>query len=333
MQLYLGIDGGGSSTKCLLADHAGRVLAEGKAGPCVHLKDEQSIRHARVVLYQAVHNALVKAGLLDSVELEAAFFGVTGVAHPRVPTAAIYRRALEEQFQVGQVRVDHDARIALAGALPLTPGVIVIAGTGSMAFGINETGQEGRAGGWGYLLGDPGSAYEIGRQALEAVRREEDLMGDKTSLTPLVLSHLDLQGARDIPGMIYADPLPRVRIAGIGRLVEKAAGRGDEVAIEILEEAGAALGEMACAVLRRLGLEKNHPAVSGSGGVFDSREWIWRAFRAEVLRQYPQASVQPPRFPPLVGALLLAYRHREVPVTPALLEKLEASLPGISAAN
>jgi len=330
MQLFVGIDGGGTSTKCLLADQGGRVLSEGKAGPSVHLKDEQSLRHARVVLYLVVHDALIKAGLLDSTEIEAIFFGVTGVAHPRVPAAAIYRLALEEQFQVSQVRVDHDARIALAGALPLTPGVIVIAGTGSMAFGINKKGQEGRAGGWGYLLGDPGSAYEIGRQALEAVRREEDLLGEKTSLTSLVLNHFEIQNARDIPGLIYADALPRVRIAGISRLVEKAASRGDEVAIEILEEAGAALGEMACAVMHRLGLEEHHPAVSGSGGVFESREWIWRAFRGEVLRQYPHASIHPPRYPPLVGALLLAYRQRDVSVTAALLEKLEASLPGIA---
>lgn len=326
MKYFLGIDGGGTFTKCLLADQNGNVLAASKGAPCVHLADERSIRHIRNVFFQIIHESLSKAGLLDSTMLSGVALGITGVPHSKTPAAALYRGAIEEQFYVEKIEVGHDARIALAGAIPGLTGVIAIAGTGSMAFGMNGNGQEARAGGWGYLLGDPGSAYEIGRQALAAAGRQADGLGPATELTPALLDYFNVRTPEEIRPLIYTDPMPRVKIASLCRLVEETAKGGDTLAQLLLAEAGTALARLACAVIGKLELDRTSPGVSATGGVFECRPWIWNAFCEEVVRQCPQARLEPPCLQPLGGAVLLACRAAEIAVTPAMIDTLEKGL-------
>jgi N-acetylglucosamine kinase-like BadF-type ATPase len=322
MKYFLGIDGGGTSTKSILADAKGKVLAMEKCGPCTHVKDERSIIHVRRVLHQVLRGSLEKAGLLDCTQLESVFLGVTGVGNPKTPMAAIYRNAIEDQCQVNLVRVDIDARIALAGAFPQGVGVVAISGTGSIAFGVNSRGDDARAGGWGYLFGDPGSAYEIGRQALAAVGKAADGLGPETVLTSLILEFLGLNLPSEIPAVIYTDPFPRVKIAALSRLVEQANKMEDSVSRTILEGAGTALGKLAGAVVKRLGMEQERVPVSGTGGVLHNQKQVWNAFKEEVLQQFPAARISRPEFPPLVGALLMAYRQQKQEISDSLLENL-----------
>jgi N-acetylglucosamine kinase-like BadF-type ATPase len=148
---------------------------------------------------------------------------------------------------VQSIFIDHDARTALAGAIPSMTGVIAISGTGSIAFAMNANGASARAGGWGYLLGDPGSAYEIGRHALAAVALAHDGAGPVTTLSSLLLQALNIQDAAEITQVIYRDASPKLRIAGVCPTVAAAAASGDAVALSIFEEAGRGLGSMACA--------------------------------------------------------------------------------------
>lgn len=326
MKYFVGIDGGGTSTKGILADSEGNVLALGKAGPCAHLNDDRTIRHARLVLRQLVRMLLKNARLLECTVIESAFFGVTGIGHAKSPAAAIYRAALEDQFYLEQVRVDIDAWNALAGALPKMVGVVVIAGTGSIAFGMNAASETARAGGWGYLLGDPGSAFEIGRQALTAVGRCADGMGPETLMTPMVLEYLAINEISQIPPLIYGEQFPRIKIAALSQIVEQADDAGDPAARLILQDAGTSLGRLGCAVVRKLGLEFGKPSVSAAGGVFQNRKRVWAAFRAEIMDHYPSASVTKPKFPPLVGSLLLAYHQKGWKISASLLENLRVSL-------
>ena len=195
MRFFLGIDGGQTATKSILADASARVLGVGRGGPAIHLKDGATREHARRVLYEAIHGALGKAGLPDTTEIACAFLGFSGVSGPEAPAAKTYCEVVQEQFAVRSIFIDHDARTALAGAIPSMTGVIAIAGTGSIAFAMNARGASARAGGWGYLLGDPGSAYEIGRQALAAVALAHDGAGPSTMLSSLLVA-----GSRDPPG-------------------------------------------------------------------------------------------------------------------------------------
>jgi N-acetylglucosamine kinase-like BadF-type ATPase len=307
MKLFLGIDGGQTATKSLLADASGRVLGAGRGGPAIHLKDGATREHARRALYEAIHQALDQAGLSDATEVACAFLGFSGVSGPEAPAAKTYCEVVQEQFAVRSIFVDHDARTALAGAIPSMTGVIAIAGTGSIAFAMNASGASARAGGWGYLLGDPGSAYEIGRQGLAAVALAHDGAGPATFLSSLLLQALNIQDPAEITQVVYRDASPKLRIAGVSSAVAAAAASGDKVAAGIFEEAGRGLGRMACAAARKLTPPPSQ-TFSGVGGVFESGELLWKPYRECVLAEFPQAQVVAPAYPPLVGALILASR-------------------------
>lgn len=324
MKLFLGIDGGQTATKSILADASGRVLGVGRGGPAIHLKDGATRQHARRVLYQAIHGVLERAGLADTTEIACAFLGFSGVSGPEAPSAKTYCEVVQEQFAVRSIFIDHDARTALAGAIPSMTGVIAIAGTGSIAFAMNASGASARAGGWGYLIGDPGSAYEIGRQALAAVALAHDGAGPATLLSSALLRALDIHEAPEITQAVYRDASPKLRIAGVCSRVAAAAASGDKVAVNIFEEAGRGLGSMACAAARKLSPPPSL-TFSGVGGVFESGDLLWRPYREFVLTEYPQAQVVSPAFSPLVGALLLAFRKGGVNTSQESLERIRGS--------
>src|SRR5262245_18604453 len=124
MKLFLGIDGGQTATKSILADASGRVLGMGRGSPAIHLKDDATREHARKALQEAIHQALKQAGLKDATEIAVAFLGFSGVSGPEAPAAKAYCELVQEQFSVGFVCSDHDARTALAGAIPSMTGAI-----------------------------------------------------------------------------------------------------------------------------------------------------------------------------------------------------------------
>lgn len=324
MRFFLGIDGGQTATKSILADASARVLGVGRGGPAIHLKDGATREHARRVLYEAIHGALGKAGLPDTTEVACAFLGFSGVSGPEAPAAKTYCEVVQEQFTVRSIFIDHDARTALAGAIPSMTGVIAIAGTGSIAFAMNASGASARAGGWGYLLGDPGSAYEIGRQALAAVALAHDGAGPPTMLSSMLLQALDIRDVPEITQAVYRDASPKLRIASVCSTVAAAAASGDEVAIRIFEEAGHSLGSMACAAARKL-TPLPSLTFSGVGGVFESGDLLWKPYRESVLSEYQQAQVLSPAFPPLVGALILALRKGQVETPQESLERIRLS--------
>jgi N-acetylglucosamine kinase-like BadF-type ATPase len=321
MKLFLGIDGGQTATKCLLADVSGQVLGAGRGGPAIHLKDGATREHARRVLHEAIHQALAQAGLSDTTEIACAFLGFSGVSGPEAPAAKTYCEVVQEQFAVHSIFIDHDARTALAGAIPSMTGVIAVAGTGSIAFAMNANGASARAGGWGYLLGDPGSAYEIGRQALAAVALAHDGAGPATLLSSRMLEALNIHDPDEITQAVYRDGSPKLRIAGVSSMVAAAAASGDKVAAGIFEEAGRGLGRMACAAARKL-MPSPSQTFSGVGGVFESGELLWKPYREFVLTEWPEAQVVAPAYPPLVGALILALRKDGVDTPQEWLEQV-----------
>ncbi len=300
MNIFLGVDGGQSSTKALVGDETGRVLGAGTAGPCNHVASAAEGREklARAVR-ECVHAALQQAGLpLDTV-FEAACFGMSGGPDDKgqVLAAMVASRYLS---------VTHDAAIALAGATGGQPGVIVIAGTGSIAYGRNAAGREMRAGGWGYVFGDEGSAFDIVRQALRAMLRQEEGGGAATALTPLLLGATQSADANQMLHRFYTAEWPRHRIAQLAPMVDHASQEGDAVAIRILENAAEALAGLALSVCSGLFVDDATTALSWVGGVFES---------GLVLRRFLQccegkARCGPPRYEPVAGALFSAYAAR-----------------------
>ncbi|HWI62337.1 MAG TPA: BadF/BadG/BcrA/BcrD ATPase family protein [Symbiobacteriaceae bacterium] len=284
-RIVLGIDGGGTKTRCLAADGAGRILGEGLSGPSNY--QVVGLEAAAGAVRAAAEAALAATGVaLD--EVAAVCAGLAGVGRPE--DQAAMREALA-CFGQARLEVVPDARVALAGALAGQPGVVVISGTGSIAFGLDGHGQTHRAGGWGWILGDEGSGYQIGRQALVAALAAQDGTGSETSLTWRICEAWGLERLDQAIRRVYSDlPKAKADMAALAPTVLAAADAGDAVARAILVQAGSDLGNLAAAVLRKLQLPAGVPElVTIIGGVGNGSAVVREALRERLARLAPGA--------------------------------------------
>ena len=206
------------------------------------------------------------------------------------------------------VKVVSDAQGALTGAHGGGPGLIAISGTGSIVLGRDESGREARAGGWGPLLGDEGSGYSIGLEALRAILRAQDGWGDKTLLAGELKKALGLANWDQLVQKVYRREIDREHISALCPLVFATARRGDGAARNIIAEAGSALGSQVSAVVRRLRL-RGAVALSCTGGVFKAREMLWPSMQRVVRGEVEMLRLTKPLLPPVLGAVLIARRQ------------------------
>lgn len=262
MRLVMGVDGGGSKTSALLADETGRVLGRGHSGASNY--HSEGVAPAKKALLQAVQAAFLDAGL-ESRRLDAICLGMAGVDSPADIEWA--RGWVEHEGLAERVAVHNDGYLLLWAGTPRGWGVGLIAGTGSVTFGRSPDGRETRAGGWGWLHGDEGSAYDLGLSALRAVAQAADGRAAPTLLTGLVLETIGAAEAWGINDYVYQHANQRQRVAALAPLVQRAAQAGDAVAAAIERRAGENLADSALAVVRRLGLASPVPCALGGGAL------------------------------------------------------------------
>ncbi len=311
MPYYLGIDGGGTKTTCAVGDDSHR-LATATAGPSNIVRVGEAI--ARESLRQSVSQACVAAGITPA-QVSHTCVGGSGAARPEL--AEIVRRSLAEILPT-PIDVFGDMQIALEAAFDTGPGVIVNAGTGSFAYGRDQQGATVRAGGWGFAIGDEGSAHWIGRAAVSDVLRAADprvadlregspeiesLQGSSLSAALLkawgVTSLVDLaRAANSIPPPDFSALFPAV------------AASSDDLARQVLTNAGRELADMAAVVIGRL-FSKDHTSpvpVALTGGVFRHAPLVRQVFYNELRALDSRAEVNPQVVEPVEGALRLARR-------------------------
>jgi N-acetylglucosamine kinase-like BadF-type ATPase len=305
MRLFVGIDGGQSSTSALIGDESGRVLGSGTGGPCNHTASGEGGERLRSAIRESVSTACVQAGLERTVRFAVACCGMSGGPDDK-------RSILEELLPAERLIVATDAEIALAGATTTGRGIIVIAGTGSIAFGRNEAGATARVGGWGYVFGDEGSAFDIMRQALRAALREEEGWGPRTALRQTLLEATGSRSANEALHLFYTPDWPRDRIAALAPLIDAAAVSGDEVACELLHYAALQMATLVASVQRRLWNRGAAVEVAFTGGVFQSE--IVRDRFQELVELEPATRCGPAKHSGVEGALLEAYRAGSVPI-------------------
>ena len=218
---------------------------------------------------------------------------------------------LHELLVSDHILITDDPDIALAGALSGEPGVVVISGTGSIAFGRNARGETARVGGWGFIYGDEGSGFDIARQGLRAIMREYENWGGHTILTPAYLEATAAADPFELLHLFYKPEWPRSRVAQLARLVDRAAEEGDPIAIGILHQAAHQLATQAQSVKVQLFGENEPVRSSWAGGVFESRTLLER-FRA--LMSF-EGECNPPAHGPATGALFLAYHAAGITVS------------------
>ncbi|MDX2029449.1 MAG: BadF/BadG/BcrA/BcrD ATPase family protein [Blastocatellia bacterium] len=299
---WLGIDGGGTNCRAAVVDDAGKVCGEGRADAAnfIRVGLETAIRHVR----QSVEQACAQAGIEPS-QISAACIGLAGTSHPDHHRQML--TALKEALPIPEIALETDARVALAGATGNLPGIVIIAGTGSIACGINARGRFARAGGWGPTMGDEGSGSYIGRRALEAIVMAYDYRGEPTAMMEPILRHFGVSSPPELPPVIYDAPDRALReIAQLSKIAVKAAQDGDPVAKAILRDAAVELAKAATAVIEQLRMEGDSFQVAYVGGVFEAGELILAPLREEILKVAPNARIEPPIDPPVIGAVRMA---------------------------
>ena len=220
---------------------------------------------------------------------------------------------------------ESDVVTCLVGGRAGRPGVVLIAGTGSVAFGINPAGQRADAGGWGYFLGDQGSAYDVGHAALHAMIKAHDGRGPLTSLVSAIFAELDASDLKTIYARYHAGQISRATIAGLARQVSAQATQGDGVAQRILGSAADELAAMAGAVIGRLWQEEESVVLCPVGGLFRAGGLLLDPLRTALAKRAPSTSLDPPCFPPVIGGVILALQRLAVPLTASVFETLGAS--------
>lgn len=300
-----GVDGGQTSTKCALVSTDGRVVAYGSGGGLIHLAaegaDERFVSATRDAIASAFSAAGVAPGSVAAIGL-----GLTGVEDGS-PEAARVAELMPRVIDAGRVEIHNDAYTALLGAHGGRPGIIAIAGTGSHIMGLNASERVARAGGWGWLLGDEGSALWIGRGGLKAALLAEDGVGEPTLLQALMREHFGIAALSEVKRLVYASTFGARGFAALAPVVSRAAADGDAQAQAIIARAGEDLAAQVLAVGRRLGLPPDTP-VAPVGGAYEHVLGLREAFEAALRRHNAQARVTAPEYPPVLGAALVALR-------------------------
>ena len=320
----LGFDGGGSHCRAALVSPQGKILGVGTAGPA-NIKSV-GLGNAVESLHQAVTRAWDHCDFAKR-RAAAAFLGLAGAGSPE-DRDLLTQAAIEAGMAApGCVWADHDLRIALAGALGGAAGIVIAAGTGSAAYGRTEDGHSWQAGGWGWLMDDPGSGYWLGRRALRAAVEEADERGKPTSLTNLIIEQMGLNSIRDITEKLYGPkkaPAPIQKIVGLAPLVTSAANEGDPVARRILSEGCSELVRMAQAVARKLDWTNAPIPVSAIGGVARSGNYFVSTLESALAEVLPEAVLRQPMLPPVLGAVYLALQKSGQKFSPDFIAALSS---------
>lgn len=290
---WMGIDGGGSSLRVVIVDDALNILAAHN-GPAVNPGGVGRDEAARRI--QAGVRDVLRA--LPDADVQAVGLGIAGAAadHSRAWLHMLLRPVLPE----AAIIASSDEEVALVGARGVREGLVVLAGTGSVAYGINATGASLRAGGWGYLLGDEGSGYWLGSQALRAITLAADgRLHGHSDLPAAVMGRIGINNPRDVIEWTYHQAQP-AQVAALADLVLGSAAAGDGHALEIIDQGAGHLVEQAQHVQANLGLPRD--AVAFAGGLLTTSNALSERVAARLGLAAPPASL----YPPAVGAALLA---------------------------
>lgn len=303
MRLYLGIDGGQSSTKCVLVAETGQILGQGVGAGVLHLAASGGREQFIFAMREAIQAAFADAALSLS-PIHALGMGLSGVETPASPEARLAAELLALILPADAYAIENDGVAALLGAHLGAAGLILIAGTGSIAIGLRRDGQYIRTGGWGWLVGDEGSAVWIGMAAVRTVFHALDSMTAPTRLTETFCAHFKVERVYDLKRIVYAGDFGARGFAALAPMVGEVAATGDRAAQEIIHIAGRDLARMAIVSRRKLDFGDLPVPLSLIGGVWAHVQGLKAAF-LQALRAAP-LKISDPQLPPQLGAVILA---------------------------
>lgn len=302
MKYVIGIDGGGTKTHMKIADLNGNIIAEGVKGPSnINSSSEKEVKKVfKELICEGIKSIEEK---LD--ECSAICIGIAGA--DRDEDKVIIENMIRDAVGYkGKIIVVNDAEVALAGGIEKRYGIIVISGTGSICYGRTEEGKSCRSGGWGHIIGDEGSGYDIGINAIKAALKSYDGRGEKTILEGSVLEYLGLKCHEDLINYIYRSGAGKKEIARLTRVVNDAYKKGDAVSEKILECAAEELFLSVKAVIDKLGICDRNVALVATGGAINNIEYLYDQFKNKINKFYPNVNIVHMKNDSAFGAAFIA---------------------------
>ncbi|RLE94755.1 MAG: ATPase [Thermoprotei archaeon] len=299
--IWAGVDGGATKTLAVVVSEK-REIGVGISGPSNY--HDVGLEKAVANLREALDQALSQIG--GKMPVTSACYGLAGLDSPSDFT--VVEEAITKVKLADKNFVVHDSVIAIYGATGGNKGIIVIAGTGSVAAGLDDKGNYIRVGGWGPLLGDEGSAYMIGREALAHALKAYDGRGEKTSLLDRIIEKYNLKQVEEIIDIFYRKGVSVTEVASLAKIVSEEALKGDKVAKMILEKAAKEIALHIVAVYKRLGFREKID-VALIGGVFRAGELILSPLKKYLAEKSIEVNLIKPKYPPAIGALIIAIKN------------------------
>ena len=299
---FLGVDGGGSKTAFEVVDASGQILAKHRTGTCDYLQIGK--QDFGTLIQNGAAEVCAKAGI-SVLDLTYTCVGVPNYGEISGDTAEL-DRIVNRALQNGHSVCVNDVVVAWAGSLACEPGINLLAGTGSMGYGVDRKGNAVRVGGWGDFCGDEGSAYWLGKKFIEYFTKQADGRMPRSKIYEIAHEKLRLQSDFDIIPLVNENmERKRDQIAKLQLLAFEAANLGDLYAVELYRQAAIDLSLIVSTVLNQLDFDRGDlVAVSYSGGVFKAGEYILEPFM-ETLAAYP-ITLKEPLLSPVSGAALYA---------------------------
>ena len=324
MRTYLGVDGGGSKTRFLLIDESGKVLVSHSEGPAYHL--EIGVEALEAMLARGIEHTLQQASVAPT-ELTFAFLGLPAYGEDRALQLQL-DAAPSRALPAGRYLCGNDMVCGWAGALAGAEGINIVAGTGSIAYG-EYGGRSARAGGWGELFSDEGSAYWLAREGLRVFSRMSDGRSPRGALYELVRRHFALGEDLDLCAAIYGkSAAQRSQLARLSRVVADAATGGDTAARALFAQAAVELADIVDAVRDRLEVPAHVDLpLSCSGGLFQLHDLLLAPFECALAQRARRYRFATARLPPDAGAALHAAKLAGTPLDASSIAALEAQLP------
>jgi glucosamine kinase len=318
--LLAGVDGGATKTVAVVGTLDGNLLgfARGTSSNYHNVGVREAVKSIHATVAMACRRANASTNDLKIV--------VMGLAAMDSPRDFRVGRRVADLTRLGKRRiVRHDSVIALYAATLGRPGIVVNAGTGSFAAGIDADGRVIRAGGWGNIIDDEGSAYDIGKLGIRATLRGLNGREPKTAIAETLVRKFKLRTLEDIVHQVHEKPMTVEEVASISGLVAQTALKGDRVARDILVHEGRVLANLASAVARRLRMTRSKLDIYCTGGVFNAGATILNPFRRELRKSVSRFRIRRSRFDPVVGAFILALKEESIPISGRTLRNLQAT--------
>lgn len=311
MDYILGVDGGGTKTTALIADIKGNHIIESESGSSNY--KSIGVKSAKENINNVVISAIENLGLRNKHKLifKSTCFGLAGNdsnEDTKIYKEIIFNDVIEKYLDRNKIIICNDTRIGLAAGSDSKNGVMIICGTGSNCYGINEQGREAKVNGWDYILGDEGSGYEIGIKALRALMRAYDGRGENTLLSKTILENLNIKDVSELIKWAYSYYFSKDRIAAITKTVCKTAEMGDKISKKILkEEADEAIISVKT-VVDKLGLADKEFDLVFVGNVFKCEKYFKSVLMRKLKSKFTKINFKPLTKKPVEGAIKLALR-------------------------